>query len=60
MVDYINKVVFVIFDWDGCLIDSFQLSYECYRKASKKFDIIINKEIFEKNYSPDWLEMYRN
>lgn len=60
MWDYMSDVTLIIFDWDGCLIDSFQLSYECYKEAFRKFNIKINKEIFKKKYSPDWLEMHKN
>lgn len=50
----------VIFDWDGCLVRNFQLSYECYKRAFRIFGLEIDKETFKKNYSPNWLEMYKN
>jgi HAD superfamily hydrolase (TIGR01509 family) len=49
----------VLFDWDGTLVDSAELSYRCYVAVFERFDVPFDRAAFERTYSPDWYRTYR-
>jgi HAD superfamily hydrolase (TIGR01509 family) len=48
----------VLFDWDGTLLDSAELSYRCYVRVFEHFGIRFGREDFARGYSPDWIRTY--
>jgi HAD superfamily hydrolase (TIGR01509 family) len=48
----------VLFDWDGTLVDSADLSYRCYVTAFATFGISFSREDYARTYSPDWHRTY--
>jgi HAD superfamily hydrolase (TIGR01509 family) len=53
-----EKIRAVLFDWDGTLVDSAEASFRCYAQLFRKFDIVFDREAFERTYSPDWYRTY--
>jgi len=49
----------VLFDWDGTLINSYDADASAYLAMFKEMDISWGIEEFEKNYSPNWYQVYR-
>ena len=49
----------VLFDWDGTLINSYRADASAYLAMFKEMDISWGMEELEKNYSPNWYEVYR-
>ena len=49
----------VLFDWDGTLVDSAELSYRCYVAVFQRFGVPFDRGAFERTYSPDWYRTYR-
>jgi HAD superfamily hydrolase (TIGR01549 family) len=49
----------VLFDWDGTLIDSYQADTSAYLAMFKEMGISWGIEELEKNYSPNWYQVYR-
>jgi HAD superfamily hydrolase (TIGR01549 family) len=49
----------VLFDWDGTLVDSAELSYRCYVAVFGRFGVPFDRAAFERTYSPDWYHTYR-
>jgi pyrophosphatase PpaX len=49
----------VLFDWDGTLIDSYHADTSAYLAMFKEMGIAWGLEELEKNYSPNWYEVYR-
>lgn len=49
----------VLFDWDGTLVDSAELSYRCYVAVFERFGVPFDRAAFERTYSPDWYRTYR-
>lgn len=49
----------VLFDWDGTLVDSAELSYRCYVAVFERFGVPFDRDAFERTYSPDWYRTYR-
>ncbi len=49
----------VLFDWDGTLINSYHADTSAYLAMFKEMDISWGIEELEKNYSPNWYEVYR-
>ena len=49
----------VLFDWDGTLIDSYQADTSAYLAMFKEMGIGWGLEELEKNYSPNWYQVYR-
>jgi pyrophosphatase PpaX len=50
----------VLFDWDGTLVDSAELSYDCYVRTFARFGIDYDRARFEATYSPDWMKTYKS
>jgi HAD superfamily hydrolase (TIGR01509 family) len=50
----------VLFDWDGTLIDSYYADASAYLAMFKEMGISWGIEELEKNYSPDWYQVYRS
>src|SRR2546421_11380341 len=54
-----HSVEGVLFDWDGTLINSYHADTSAYLAMFKEMDISWGIEEFEKNYSPNWYQVYR-
>jgi HAD superfamily hydrolase (TIGR01509 family) len=49
----------VLFDWDGTLIDSYHADTSAYLAMFKEMGIAWGIEELERNYSPNWYQVYR-
>jgi HAD superfamily hydrolase (TIGR01509 family) len=49
----------VLFDWDGTLINSYHADTSAYLALFKEMGISWGIEELEKNYSPNWYQVYR-
>ena len=49
----------VLFDWDGTLVDSADLSFRCYVAVFGRFGMPFDRDAFARTYSPDWYRTYR-
>ncbi len=49
----------VLFDWDGTLIDSYHADTSAYLAMFKEMGLSWGLEELEKNYSPNWYQVYR-
>ena len=49
----------VLFDWDGTLINSYHADTSAYLAMFKEMGIAWGIEELEKNYSPNWYQVYR-
>jgi HAD superfamily hydrolase (TIGR01549 family) len=49
----------VLFDWDGTLVDSAELSYRCYVRLFDSYGIGFDRAAFARTYSPDWHRTYQ-
>lgn len=49
----------VLFDWDGTLVDSAEVSYRCFLRLFESFGIPFDREAFARTYSPNWILTYR-
>jgi len=50
----------VLFDWDGTLIDSYHADASAYLAMFKEMGISWGLRELEKNYSPNWYQVYRS
>lgn len=48
----------VLFDWDGTLVDSAEVSFRCYVDLFASYGITFDRERFAATYSPDWYRTY--
>jgi HAD superfamily hydrolase (TIGR01509 family) len=48
----------VLFDWDGTLADSAELTYDCYVRTFATFGIPFDRDLYRSTYSPDWMKTY--
>jgi HAD superfamily hydrolase (TIGR01509 family) len=48
----------ILFDWDGTLVDSSQLSCDAFRKSMEFLGIKVEIALYERIYSPNWYSMY--
>jgi HAD superfamily hydrolase (TIGR01509 family) len=55
----IQAVEGVLFDWDGTLIDSYHADASAYLAMFHAMGISWGIEELEKNYSPNWYQVYR-
>lgn len=49
----------VLFDWDGTLVDSADLSYRCYVSVFTRFGVPFDRDAYARTYSPDWYATYQ-
>jgi HAD superfamily hydrolase (TIGR01549 family) len=49
----------VLFDWDGTLVDSAEVSYRCFLRLFESFGLPFDREAFARTYSPNWIVTYR-
>ena len=49
----------VLFDWDGTLVDSADLSFRCYVAVFTRFGVPFDRDAYARTYSPDWYRTYR-
>ena len=50
----------VLFDWDGTIVDSAEISYRCYVGMFERFGIPFDRQRYRETYSPDWHFTYRS
>ncbi|MDQ1388206.1 MAG: hypothetical protein QOF56_1660 [Acidobacteriaceae bacterium] len=55
-----HSVEGVLFDWDGTLIDSYHADASAYLAMFEEMGISWGIEELEKNYSPNWYQVYRS
>jgi HAD superfamily hydrolase (TIGR01549 family) len=48
----------VLFDWDGTLVDSAEVSFACYQEAFASFGIDFDHATYAATYSPNWHHTY--
>jgi HAD superfamily hydrolase (TIGR01549 family) len=48
----------VLFDWDGTLVDSAEISYRCFERLFHSFGIAFDRAAFARTYSPNWIRTY--
>lgn len=49
----------VLFDWDGTLVDSAEVSYRCFLRLFESYGLRFDREAFARTYSPNWILTYR-
>jgi HAD superfamily hydrolase (TIGR01509 family) len=54
-----HRIEGILFDWDGTLINSYHADTSAYLAMFKEMGIAWGIEELEKNYSPNWYEVYR-
>src|SRR5260221_2498682 len=54
-----NSVEGVLFDWDGTLVNSYHADTSAYLAMFKEMGIPWGLPELEKNYSPNWYQVYR-
>ena len=47
-----------LFDWDGTLADTAEISFQTYVALFASFDIAYGRSDFERTYSPDWYRTF--
>lgn len=47
-----------LFDWDGTLADTAEISFQTYVALFASFDIAYGRGDFERTYSPDWYRTF--
>jgi HAD superfamily hydrolase (TIGR01549 family) len=58
MTDRPERLRAVLFDWDGTLVDSAEVSFRCYEHVFSSFGIGFDRAGYERTYSPDWYRTY--
>jgi HAD superfamily hydrolase (TIGR01509 family) len=53
-----DRINTILFDWDGTLIDTAQYSFAAFQKTIGEFGMLLEVELYEKIYSPNWYIMY--
>jgi HAD superfamily hydrolase (TIGR01509 family) len=48
----------ILFDWDGTLVDSAQLSYDAFKRSMHGLGIMVPFDLYERIYAPNWYFMY--
>ena len=49
----------VLFDWDGTLVDSAEVSYRCFLRLFESYGFGFDRAAFARTYSPNWILTYR-
>jgi HAD superfamily hydrolase (TIGR01509 family) len=52
------RIEAVLFDWDGTIVDSAELSYRCYERLFASYGLPFGRREFERTYSPNWQRTY--
>jgi beta-phosphoglucomutase-like phosphatase (HAD superfamily) len=45
----------VLFDWDGTLVDSAEVSFRCFQRLFESYGLGFDRGIFASTYSPNWI-----
>jgi HAD superfamily hydrolase (TIGR01509 family) len=53
-----TQVSAILFDWDGTIVDSAQLGLNAYYKVFAELGCEFSEEIYNANYSPNWVKIY--
>lgn len=48
----------VLFDWDGTLVDSAEVSYRSFLRLFQSYGLAFDREAFAATYSPNWIRTY--
>lgn len=48
----------VLFDWDGTLVRSAEVSFRCYESVFASYGIAFDRATYAATYSPDWRRTY--
>lgn len=48
----------VLFDWDGTLVRSAEVSFRCYESVLASYGIAFDRATYAATYSPDWRRTY--
>ena len=48
----------VLFDWDGTLVDSADVSFRCYQAVFGAYGIPFDRDAYAATYSPNWQKTY--
>lgn len=48
----------MLFDWDGTLVDSAEVSYHCFLRLFESYGLPFDREAFARTYSPNWIRTY--
>ena len=48
----------MLFDWDGTLVDSAEVSYRCFLRLFESFGLPFDRQSFARTYSPNWIRTY--
>jgi len=54
-----TRLLAVVYDLDGTLLDSAETSYRCFEQTLLALGVPFDRERFEATYSPDWYQTYR-
>jgi pyrophosphatase PpaX len=54
-----RKILGVLFDWDGTLLNSYEADSAAYLAMFQKMDIAWDLADFARHYSPNWYSVYR-
>ena len=54
-----SSVDTILFDWDGTLLDSAPYAFLAFQKAFGELGLVLEMDLYERIYSPNWYEMYR-
>ena len=54
-----ERILAILFDWDGTLLDSFAAGFQASMAVFRHFEISVDRERFLSIYSPNWYATYR-
>ena len=54
-----ERIVAILFDWDGTLLDSYAAGFDASMAVFRHFEIPVDRERFLSTYSPNWYISYR-
>ena len=53
-----SEIDAVLFDWDGTLVDSAEVSFRCFESLFRGYGIAFGREVHAATYSPNWHRTY--
>lgn len=54
-----ERILAILFDWDGTLLDSFGAGFRASMAVFRHFEIPVDRKRFLSTYSPNWYVTYR-
>ena len=55
-----ESITAILFDWDGTLFDSAQISFLAFERVFRELAVPFSREAYESFYSPNWRAMYES